>query len=53
MHRASLVVRERRFYIAGLVAATVVVTEALKSLVAQLFPARIFVHADLSCEVSC
>ncbi|CAP86960.1 hypothetical protein PCH_Pc24g00520 [Penicillium rubens Wisconsin 54-1255] len=48
--RASLAVRERRSYVTGLVAATVVVTEALKSLVAQLLPARIFVHADLSCE---
>ncbi|KAF3000458.1 hypothetical protein E8E15_000651 [Penicillium rubens] len=37
---------EAHSYITGPVAATAVVTEALKSLVAQLFPARIVVHAD-------
>ncbi|OGE46781.1 hypothetical protein PENARI_c111G00221 [Penicillium arizonense] len=44
----SLAVRERKSYIAGLVAATSVVTEALESLVTQHLPARIVVHADLS-----
>ncbi|KAJ5651632.1 uncharacterized protein N7484_005355 [Penicillium longicatenatum] len=52
IHRA-LAARERKSYIAGLVAATAVVMEALKSLVAQLFPAEFLVFAVLPCGVPC
>jgi hypothetical protein len=45
-------VTEHNSYIAGLVAATAVVTEALKSLFSQHPPARIVVDADLSCGVA-